>query len=328
MIDFIATIDHETDMKTMTNILMKRHPFTACALALMALLAAGCASERDDVSAMTGTTKSELKQTYHVSPWRSMWGWILFLPFSMACAIGALFADKPDERAGLWIGTLAFALVIAGLMTMIRRARLEIRRDGLTLRQIGFRLEAPWSDVIAFRANRGHEGFITSKPVGGRGANTLAAAAGLDSYGMYDGDQIDLLDEHRLIPIEAFAWHLRHGPMRAQIVEYAPHLANDLAHVDDKRVRTPFDRRAFLMTTAIIAASLSVTPLLLMLGDRAQMIVFDLAYAIVDPLLAVSSAMATWQMIQRRSWLFTGLMAMMTLIMIGWTLVHWGRLLA
>lgn len=289
--------------------------------------AAATAATRS-ATAMTGINKPEPKRTYHVSPWRSMWGWVLFLPFSMACAIGALFADKPDDRAGLWIGALAFALVIAGLMTMIRRARLEIRRDGLTLRQIGFRLEAPWTDVIAFHANRGHEGFITSKPVGGRGANTLAAAASLDSYGIYDSDQMNLLDEHRLIPIEAFAWHLRHGPMRAQIIEYAPHLAKDLAHADDKRVRTPFDRRAVWMTAAIIAASIAVIPVLIMLGERVQMIVFDLAYAIVDPMLAVSSAIATWQMIQRRSWLFTGLMAMMTLIMIGWTLVHWGRLLA
>ena len=279
-------------------------------------------------TAMSTKNNAQPKTTYHVSPWRSIWGWVLFLPFSIGCAIGALFADKPDERAGLWVGALAFALVIVGLMTMIRRARLEIRRDGIRLRQIGYRLEASWSDVVALRVDRGREGFITSTPVGGRGANTLAAAGSVAPYAMYDGDQLSLLDEHRLIPIEAFAWHLRHGPLRAQIGEYAPHLADDLALLDEKPVQKPFDRRTFWVVSGIIAASLAFSMVLLALSERVQMIVFDLAYAIVDPLLALSSAIATWQMIRRRSWLFTLLMALTTLIMIGWTLLNWGRLLA
>lgn len=273
-------------------------------------------------------TKRHPRTTYHVGPWRSIWGWALFLPLSIGCALGAIFADKADEKAGLWVGALIFALIIIGLMTMIRRARLEICRDGITLRQIGYRLEASWPDVIAFRGDRGREGFITSNPVGGRGANTLAAASSLGPYGMYDSDQIDLLDEHRLIPIDPFAWHLRHGPMRREIEEYAPHLAGDLARLDDPPIRKSIDRRTFRVTAVVIAASIALTLVLIALGERAQEILLEAVYAIVYPLMALSSAIATRQMFRRRSWLFTFLMAAMTLVMLGWTVHHWGVLLS
>jgi hypothetical protein len=44
---------------------------------------------------------------------------------------------------------------------------------------------------------------------------------------LYDAAQQELLGQGRLIPIEAFAWHLRKGrPLGADIAGFAPHLVS------------------------------------------------------------------------------------------------------
>ena len=49
---------------------------------------------------------------------------------------------------------------------------------------------------------------------------------------LYDAEQQTLFAELRFIPIEAFAWHLRHGELRADIARFAPHLQEVLASLD------------------------------------------------------------------------------------------------
>jgi hypothetical protein len=296
------------------NVTMKRHPMIAARpRAPRAAVDAGNAQARPHV--------------YRVGPWRQAIGW-MFVPAAAGLAIAAMFADAPDERAGLWTGAAMLALVTCGIVWMIRRARLEAGPDGIVLRQIGFRLESTWANVVAVRTDRGHEGFMTAEPVSGKGMSTVAAAASVAPYGMYDGVQQALLDQHRFIPIEAFAWHLRKGTLRRDINAWAPHLANDLMKLDIKVPRTPEDRRGLWLTAGIIALCLAFSGLLIALGDRVQAVFFNATYALLDPLLVASSAAATWSMIRRRSWLMTVLMGLLTLVMIGWTIVDWTRLLA
>ena len=47
----------------------------------------------------------------------------------------------------------------------------------------------------------------------------------------HDDEQRYLIEEHRLIPIEAFAWHLRNGMMAREIRAFAPHLLESAQHV-------------------------------------------------------------------------------------------------
>ncbi|MBK8738368.1 MAG: PH domain-containing protein [Betaproteobacteria bacterium] len=183
-------------------------------------------------------TDDQAPHIYHVGPWRYLWLWLVFGPLALIFLALGLFSEQPGERAPLLIGGALWLLVPFMITLLVRMARLEISARGVRLRQIGYRLEAAWPDVSGLRLDRGHEGFITARPVGGSGAGLLAAAGRaipLAGAQFYDDEQQRLLDEHRLIPIEAFVWHLRHGKLRADIARFAPHLEGDLAALD----RTP-----------------------------------------------------------------------------------------
>ncbi len=303
-------------MTTLTTTAMNSDPSTATA-----------------TPAMTSHAHPSLsvRHVYHVSPWRQLVPWILFMPLAVPLAITALLVDAASDRAGLWFLSIAFTTVTLGIFWMIRRARLDIGPDGVVLRQIGFRFESPWSNIVAMRVDRGHESFVTAAPVAGKGASTVAAAASIAPYAMYDAAQQSLLDEHRLIPIEAFAWHLRNAMMAREIRRFAPHLASDLAQLDAKTAKpaqptTKLDRRSRWAVAGVIGASIGFTGVLFMLGDHFAALFLNTVYALLDPFLVASSAAATWQMIRRRSWFFTVLMAMTTLVMLGWTILDWGRL--
>ena len=129
-------------------------------------------------------------------------------------------------------------LTTAGLLILIwlpfqiilQRTRLELSFEGVCLWQTGYKLEAPWTDVARVRLDRGCEGFITSVPMTGKGADRLARFRGVSmryaTVQAYDDEQRALLAERRLIPIEAFAWYLRRGMMRADIEKFAPHCSH------------------------------------------------------------------------------------------------------
>ena len=286
------------------------------------------------------------RHAYHVSPLRQLIPWMLFLPLAGGLAIGALLSDTPGDAAALWMGSTAFAVVLLGIFWMIRHARLDIGPDGVVLRQIGYRFETPWTNIIAMRVDRGHESFVTAQPVGGKGASTVAAAASISPYALYDSEQQALIEEHRLIPFEAFAWHLRNGMLVREIRRFAPHLASDLAQLDGRvaasrsasaptsasastspEPKTKPDARSRWAMAATIAISLAFTGVMILIGERYAALVINTIYALLDPFLIASSAAATWQMVKRRSLLFTVLMGLMTLVMIGWTILDWSRLL-
>ena len=98
--------------------------------------------------------------------------------------------------------------------------------------------------------------------------------------------------------------------------------------LDVRPGKTPAERRALWLTAAIVALCLAFSGVLIALGDRVQAVFFNATNALLDPFLVAASAAATWNMVRRRSWLLAVLMGLMTLIMVGWTIVDWGRLLA
>ncbi|HEV2747584.1 MAG TPA: hypothetical protein VGW34_09840 [Allosphingosinicella sp.] len=118
-------------------------------------------------------------------------------------------------------------LIVLPFQIIIDRTRLELSPQGARLRQAGYELAAKWSDIADIRLQRGREGLITAQPMRNGGAARLALfrGVGIPLIPLYDADQRQLLAERRLIPIEAFAWHLRHGALADDIAGFAPHLA-------------------------------------------------------------------------------------------------------
>ena len=269
---------------------------------------------------------STTPRIYHVGPWRLAWIWLGCGPIAIGCIALGLFADASVDRAALIAGGAVWLAVLLGITWLVRRARLEISDEGICLRQTGYRLEAKWSDVTELIVERGREGFVTRRPVGGKGAERLAAAASVSGYSQFDEAQRALLDAHRLIPIEAFAWHLRKGMLGRDIRRCAPHLASAVTMATSKPITVPTtaaQRRRNALAAGLILLGLAIGFALIELGEHAQAWFFGGAYAVLDPLLALSAGYSAFALFRRRSWLFGTLTGLLALVMIGWTLRDW-----
>jgi hypothetical protein len=163
---------------------------------------------------------------YGLRGWRRWLMWWLFGPLVAAGAVMVLPADEGTRMAGA-------VLLMVGLVTLcawewlLRRTVLQLSADGLQLRQLGYTLQTPWSNVTGFHAEPGRQGFILLQPLDGPGARRLAFFSGTSVLGapLYQGPQAELLAARRFIPVEAFAWHLFHGTLASEVAALAPHLA-------------------------------------------------------------------------------------------------------
>jgi hypothetical protein len=160
-------------------------------------------------------------RTYHLSPLRRWLLWIAMGPILALLLALALTGDAADRPAFLATAGLVF-LIILPFHLIVGRTRLVLSEAGVRLRQAGYQLEAGWGDIEDLDLTPRRESFVTREPMAGKGAARLAR---FRVSPLYDAEQQRLLAERRLIPIEAFAWHLRHGAMRADIARFAPHLA-------------------------------------------------------------------------------------------------------
>lgn len=173
--------------------------------------------------------KTGKRVVFHISPWRLNVAWITFAPLIILFLVFAGNVPQSDqgEKEFFWV-IAGFFCVMAGCLTLVFRwARLELTAQGVRLRQVGYTLETAWSNINAIGLTRGAEFLVTAQPMTGKGCKRLAAAAQPKKVlaAMYDQGRVDLIIAHRLIPIEPFGWHLRHGSqLRSAILGFAPQL--------------------------------------------------------------------------------------------------------
>lgn len=265
------------------------------------------------------------EQCYRLRGWRRWLMWWLFGPVLIG---GLLLAPSSDASAATTGGVLALlaGAMLAGWEWLSRRTRLDVTASGLRLHQVGCALDTPWRNVIGFHAQRGSEGFVLAEPLRTPGARRLAFFGGL--AGLHDGTQADRIAECRFVPIEAFAWHLRKGTLVADVSALAPHLAEDLAAVNQALPMTPQQRRRSLALGSAIAALIVASAVLGWIQPAGMTRLVDTAYAMTTPLLVLPAGLACWQSLRARHWGTALLMAVWTLIALAWSLLAWQRVAA
>ena len=167
--------------------------------------------------------------TFHVSLWRLFLPWLIFGPlivfFLMVASTVPL--TKQGEKEALWLTAGLFGVIAFLVYLPIWRTRLILTAEGIRLHQAGYTLETSWSNIDSLNSGRGAESFITREAMTGKGPRRLAAASqiGRGLVGFYDEERLALLAAHRLIPIEAFASHLRGGSgFHRALLCFAPQL--------------------------------------------------------------------------------------------------------
>ncbi|MGI8468141.1 MAG: hypothetical protein ACR2N3_06790 [Pyrinomonadaceae bacterium] len=149
------------------------------------------------------------QRVYHISPLRRFIPWIVISPIFLLLT-PLLTSPLPDERkAGFIAGAFLGAL---GLMMhlLVSRAKLTVSPEGVKLNQTTFTLETTWDNIAGLQMTRGSERFVTREPPTGKGMWRI------DLFLKGKGE--------RVIPIDAFAWHFKHGTLAADISRFAPHL--------------------------------------------------------------------------------------------------------
>lgn len=267
-----------------------------------------------------------LRCVYRVSPWRRAVPWLIFGPMLVLAAALVVAGETPGERqAGAWVGCILFVATV-GMHALIAYARLELSAEGIRLRQIGMNLFAPWPEVAGWRLERGREGFVTRGPITGRGAANLAAVRGFGIYGapIYDEEQRAAMAERRWMPIEAFAWHARHGRLREDVAYFAPSLREMPSPETPPAGAKPAMQRARGLLVAVVVIGAAALGVVLALEEPAWTDVLVVALAaLVSPFLTVSAAWSARNAFRTGARLVGVLFILLALVGAGWCAIAW-----
>jgi len=163
------------------------------------------------------------RTVYHISPLR-LWlvpGMLIIIALFML-ALPYLEPDAPDTgNVVIYIGIFFFAFA-AVMYLILRYTRLVLSADGIKLYQFGYKLETGWDNVANFYDMSGAQGLVLHHPMDCRGAKVFGAFRNVGE--LFNEEQIQLIAERRFIPIEPFAYWLKHGQLRDDLIRRAPAL--------------------------------------------------------------------------------------------------------
>lgn len=259
--------------------------------------------------------------------------WYLFGPLAAGLFLLGFTSGGGDRQA---LVATAGILLLIGLpfQLLIDRTRLELSAEGVQLRQTGYKLQASWDDIAELRLERGREGFVTNKPITSSGAKLLAAfrAAGMPGAPLYDARQQALLAEQRFIPIEAFAWHLRHGKLYSDITRLAPQLPQPL---DTPNAATKAQRMTLWLLISISSVVIGGTIAIAMItesqsenGAQRSDAVITVIGASVVTFLALRAGYGAWRVLRRRQWVSGIVLIVSAIILFLLGLAWWGNLIS
>ena len=166
--------------------------------------------------------------TYHISPWRMWVTTGVFIALGVFLLVCAAHSTAEDDARNAFTFTAILMLACACLLFLVLRfTRLELSGKGIKLYQIGYTLETAWDNVAGLYDVRGAEGLVLHRPMACRGAAVLRGFRNTSIGGglrLYNAEQVQLLADRRLIPIDAFAYWLKRGRLRDDLVSRAPSL--------------------------------------------------------------------------------------------------------
>ena len=144
----------------------------------------------------------------------------------------AIFIANPRVSGGAVLIFLCLSPTIAILLFSAWYPRLTLSAEGIRARgAIGYSsILVPWHNVerVWLRANK--EGLILRAPLQNRAANRWKNWTGISYMGarLFDDEQQRYINEQRYLPLQIFAYWLRHGDLSAELANRAPALAGDL----------------------------------------------------------------------------------------------------
>lgn len=266
---------------------------------------------------------------------RSLMWWCLG-PFVLIGLMVLVFGEPGSRGAG--------GVIIAMMLPWLvwwhwwsGRIQLRVTRDGLTLSEGRRTMEATWSNIERIRVDKGRESIVLKEPVHGKAAERLASLRGFMMSGqpMYDEEQRLLMADHRIIPIQAFAYLMRNGTLQRSMEPFAPALAaaTSAAMEEQKRAASlprppasPAEQRKNLYIFLVLAVSFGLGIYLAVAPTLVSAWVITTLYAVVMPLVALLAAWSSWNAFRARSKTLGIIFLVSFVIFSLWTVEQWSRL--
>jgi len=138
--------------------------------------------------------------------------------------------NVPDNSKNFaFIAGIAMLVFAAVMYVILRRTRLVLSAGGVSLYQFGYTLETDWENVASLNDYSGEEGLILHRSMDCLGAKKLSDKryAEIRGANLFNDEQIQLIAEHRLIPLNAFSYSLKKGRLREDLLRRAPALKNE-----------------------------------------------------------------------------------------------------
>jgi len=169
------------------------------------------------------------RKVYRVSPLRLWTVPIIFIVIAVFMLTVARSNAPTASTSMASVGIGVFFLIFAGVIYwIIARTRLVLETDVVRLHQFGYVLETEWTNVSCLYDEAGAEGLILNRAMECPGARTLAANRHAESQpgvSFYGEEQIQLIAQHRLLPVAAFAYWMNRG-LRDDLARRVPGLKN------------------------------------------------------------------------------------------------------
>lgn len=177
---------------------------------------------------LTVASSGEFRHVYHLSPAR-----LLLLPLVWGLIVGPLLAlaasdgGTPAETLAFVGAALLFTLIMLPFCALAWHARLVLTPEGIAHHQFGYTVRSRWDNLLALSLAAGAQCLVLEQP--GTRSRLLRGSARLMSSvvpTIADGvfGDADLLAEGRLILLAPFMGHWRRGPLRDDLLRWAPRL--------------------------------------------------------------------------------------------------------
>ena len=168
------------------------------------------------------------RKVYHISPLRLWLAPAIFVIVAVLAPVVVAFdaSLSGSRNVGIFMGIFFFALGL-GMYLLLRYTRLMLSADGIKLYQVGYVLETDWDNVAYLDDSPDAEGLVLHRPMTCSGAYKLSKHRNVSMKGgaLFSDEQLQLIAEHRLIPLNAFAYRLKHDQLRDELARRAPALS-------------------------------------------------------------------------------------------------------
>ncbi len=168
-----------------------------------------------------------LQRVYHVGAGRLLalpllWGGLVAL--LVATSVGADSSD-PGGRQALLLGAGVVTLLVLPLFVLVWNSRLVLSPEGIAHHQWAYTVRSSWANLEALSLGPGAEALLLREP-GSHSALLRLAAELLNLIHLRPSLAGDLnsLAAGRFIFLAPFMAHWKRGPLREDILRWAPHL--------------------------------------------------------------------------------------------------------